>query len=220
MPGSTLDFINMLITVHSQEKPAVDKRAVISAVLLLVFVTGLAAWMTWRRSAGQASPVIAPSEWSISFRPPRGAPTAPLRFGEGIGMRFRTASGATATMTVQRLAAETEPELRSACEHVLRMHFHPLPHRTTMLPMIWNDKKIGTHDAVEVWDPNTNALVRAALAESKEIYAVFFVVQGGPIDSDAYAVFQKLCQSITDRPVKPPRTGARTQKKRNTLLHS
>lgn len=88
-------------------------------------------------------------------------------------------------------------DLLTAAEGVLFSLWQPRPHAVGNLPIVWHDKTLGDHDAVEIWDPEARRVVRVGKVESGEFYAVVFGPTG--IDPDVYDVFDRFCHSIEDR---------------------
>ena len=188
----------MLVQVNAQEKPAVRRRTITAAIALLTVSTGLAASLTWESKGKRMGSAIVPPGWSISFRPPLGSVAMSLRLdsGRGFSLVFPTSTGAPARMLVLRLVQPEGVDLQTAAEGVLFSLGQPQPHAVGNLPVVWNDKALGGHDAVELWDPRAGIAVRVGRVQSGELYAVVF--EAARIDPDAYNVFERFCHSIED----------------------
>lgn len=189
----------MLIEVHTREKPAIPRRAVISSILLLALATALAGTLTWRRSAPSVHTRIRPHGWSVSFRPPPGSYGPQIRpTGSGSQAVFGvlTPAGNEAYIFVRRIDPAPSNDPREVCDLLLREIAEIGPHVRRPLPMVWIDKQIGHHDAVEVWEPVLGAAVRAAVFDDEEVYALTVRVAAGPIDPDTYALFERTCTSM------------------------
>lgn len=190
---------HMLIEVHTREKPAVARRALACSIFLLVLATTLAAVMTWRRSGEPLMPRIEPNGWSISFRPPRSVEEGRFVLSE-MGPAFvfyvRTQTGVRATLAVYRLLGAAVGDPQAVCDRVLHAQM-PMPlHARGLLPLTWFDKKLGPHDAVEVWDPQIGVVVRAVVLGNDHAYAVSLGLGGQPIKPDGYHWFESICDSI------------------------
>lgn len=188
----------MLIQVHAQEKPAVRRRTIAAAIALLAVSTGLAASLTWGSKGQRTASVLIPTGWSISVRPPPGsvAMSLPPELGRGFSLDFPTSAGTDGRMLVLRLEQPTGVDLQAAAEGVLFSLGQPQPHTVGNLPMVWHDKALGGHEAVEIWDPRAGIAVRVGRVRSGELYAVVFLQTR--IDPDIYDVFERFCHSIED----------------------
>ncbi len=190
----------MLIQVHAQEKPAVRRRTIAAAIALLAVSTGLAATLTWGSKGTRTASVFVPHGWAISVRPPPGSVAISLRLdsGRGFSLVFPTSTGALARMLVLRLEQPAGVELQTSAESVLFSFGQPQPHAVGNLPVVWHDKVLGGHEAVEIWDPGMGVAVRVGRVQSGELYAVAVVSEPTRIDPDTYDVFDRFCHSIED----------------------
>jgi len=185
--------------VYTGEKPAIGRRAWLAAVLLMVIVTTLAGGMTWRRSEDSLAARVTPAGWSISFCPPRRfqeSELGPTMLGSAFRFRGWSAGGAAALLAVHRLDRWRVQDSLAACDLVLSAHVAPtLPDSMTTRETQFN-KKLGPFEAVEVHDPFIGVVVRAAVLENGEAYAVSLGVDGPVIDDRSYRAFDLTCGSI------------------------
>ena len=191
----------MAIQVYSIEKPAVQRRALIASILLLLLASCLAAAMTWARSSDAPGPRVEPEGWSISFRPPR-------RFNGTFGLTtlgpaYQFDGSArpegVAILVVYRLGRRSADGARDVCERVLGAHFGPNLHPVGTARFAWFDRRLGPLDAVEIWEPLMDVLVRAAVPERGDAYALSVAVRGGRISPETYRLFDQTCRSIEFR---------------------
>ncbi len=199
--GVTRYIARMLIEVHSREKPAVTRRALLSAVALLALATALAATMAWSRTGEPPASRIEPPGWSISFLPPgrfHGLRSGLSTLEPVLVFGVRSATGVEAELDVHHLLRPVTVTPREVCDRVLRAYAVPPPHDRGMLPLTWFDKKLGAHDAAEVWDPQVGIVVRAMVLANGEAYAVALVA-GASIDPETYRLFERTCGSIERR---------------------
>lgn len=191
----------MAIQVYSIERPAVPRRALIASILLLLLASCLAAAMTWARSSDAPGSRIEPEGWSMSFRPPR-------RFDGTFGLTtlgpaYQFDGSArpegVAILVVYRLEGTSAHGARDVCECVLGAHFGLGITPVERAHFAWFDRKLGPLDAVEVWEPVTDVLVRAVVLEHGDAYALSVAVRGGRISPETYRLFDQTCSSIEFR---------------------
>jgi len=189
----------MLIEVYSGEKPAIGRRAWLAAIVLFALVAGLAAQMTWRKSQAGLAPRITPPGWSVSFCPPEHFPESefgPTVLGPAFRFRGRSTGGTIAQLVVFRVDGWGAQDALEVCAMVLNAFssgslLHSMSTRVTRL-----DRKLGPLDAVEVTDSEAGVVVRAAVLDSGEAYAVLLGVDGPPVDARAYREYELTCDSV------------------------
>lgn len=123
-----------------------------------------------------------------------------MSVGDRFQLQFPTPSGSAAILDIHRLGDAAATDLETAGMSVMQSYGSRSPELPTAVPLTWHDKRLGTHTAVEVWDPSLGMLVRTARVRSGEIYAVVMGVPLSAIDPGAYEVFTQFCRSIADRP--------------------
>lgn len=188
----------MLIQVHGQEKPAIRRRTIAASITLLAISIGLAASLTWESNGIGTEFVIVPHGWTVSVRPPPGAVARTQRgeLGRGFLLEFPTTTGAIAQLTVRRLADADATDLQAAAEGVFSSSEQRRPHAVGNLPVVWHDKSLGNHEAVELWDPRARYVVRVGRVRSGELYAVGFDSFRNP--PGTYEIFDRFCHSFED----------------------
>jgi hypothetical protein len=191
----------MAIQVYTSEKPAISRRAWFASILLLS-VTSVLAWaMTRSRSGEVLGRRIEPAGWSISFRPPRALPTGafgPTEFGVAYRFYGQTPHGDPVLLSVFRLEGAVVGDSLTVCERVLRAHPRPPLPIVHLSRLTRYDRKLGPFEAVEIWDPQLGIVVRAAVLNSREVYAISLRAPGY-IDPRSYRLFDSMCSSIEHR---------------------
>ncbi len=188
----------MAIQVYTSEKPAVSRRAWLASILLLAITSVLAWAMTQSRSGEVLGRRIEPAGWSISFRPPRAFPTGAFGPTElGVAYRFsgRTPGGDPALLSVLRLEGAGVGDGLTVCERVLGTLPQPPVPIVHLSRLTRHDRKLGPFEAVEIWDPQAGIVVRAAMINSREGYAISLHAPGD-IDQRSYRLFDATCSSI------------------------
>ena len=188
----------MVIEVYSIQKPVVPRRALVASILLLLLASFLAVAMTWARGGDALGSRLEPEGWSISFRPPR---RFSGEFGlSGLGPAYQfygsTKPEGVAILVVYRLEDTTPGSAREVCEQVLSAHIGLAMPPVGTARFAWFDRKLGPLDAVEVWEPLMDVLVRAVALEPGDAYALSIGVRGGRISPDTYRLFDQICASI------------------------
>jgi hypothetical protein len=61
------------------------------------------------------------------------------------------------------------------------------------------DVQIGSHEAVEVWDPTLDMLVRAVVVKPGDAYAVTLSISDARITPDMYSLFDQTCTAVEFR---------------------
>ena len=189
----------MVVEVYTGSKPAKPRRALLAALLLLAAAC-VAAWtMSANRSGGVLPTRLKPPGWAISFQRP-----ARFREGKPLLTPLRSAYPFFA-LTPERvpvfiaihrmeLARGTDP--RTACDRILRADLGPRVSFLDTTTLTWFDKKLGSLDAVEVWNPLIESIViRGTVLPSGETYAVSLRTDGR-IPPELYRVFERTCASI------------------------
>jgi hypothetical protein len=189
----------MSIEVYVGTRPTISRRAWLVSILLLTVSVALAATMTWRRSDDPLAARIRPVGWSISFRPPRRFQES--EFGAtvlGSVFRFRgwSTTGAAALLAVHRLDRWPVADPLAACELVLSAYIVPRLPDSMTTRFTRFDTKFGPFDAVEIHDPLLGVIVRAAVFEDGEVYAISLGVDGPMIEDRSYRAFDLACRSI------------------------
>lgn len=114
-------------------------------------------------------------------------------------LRVPTPSGTVAQLGALRIGKLAETDLQATAEGVLFRFGSPSPHAVGNLSVVWRDKKLGIHDALELWDPGVGWVVRVGRVRSGEVYAVAFNILRSRIDPDSYDIFERFCRSVEDR---------------------
>lgn len=188
----------MEIEVLSAQKAGVAWRGW-AATLLLLAVASVPAWWLSRSRAGELQKSrVHPAGWSVSFSPPN-------RFEGGEGLEERDArvfvyqralDVGFAEVRVQRFddANDSRGGLE-LCERVLR------PHNSLILAVVGPRpvavaRRLGGWDGVEVRHDALRMVVRSAVTEGAEGYAVSLRVDGSPIDEGLYRAFDAVCDSV------------------------
>ncbi len=183
----------MVIRVHTSEKPAIFRRAWFASGLLLAISSVLAWAMVRGRSGEVLGPRIEPAGWSISFRPPRAFPTGAFGPTE-YHFYGQTAGGFRPVLAVFRLEDAVLGDAATVCERVLRAYSRQPLSAVRLSRLTWHDRKLGPFEAAEIWDPQLGIVVRAAVLENREGYAIFLHVPG-EIDPRSYRLFDSTCSS-------------------------
>ncbi len=194
---------HMVIEVHVSGRSAKPRRALFAFIFLFVITCFLAAAMSWSRSSDILGPGIEPPDWSISFRPPKRFVGEVGLTGLGPAFQFqgRVGSKAVATLVVYRVESSGIPGAEDAlgvCDRILRAHFGDQPPSALMAQTRY-DVRIGPREAVEVWDPALDMLVRAVVVEPGDAYAVTFSIRDAPISPDTYSLFDQTCMAVQFR---------------------
>ncbi len=192
----------MQVEVYSSEKPAVAGRALLAAILLFVFASGLALGMTLLRDGVRLAPRVSPEGWSISFRPPRGylmAPPSPTRFGVAVQFVGRTRSGGAVTLAVHRIENADSRDAEVICDRVLRSYVGLQMALGSLARQTRTDVKLGPFDAVEVWEPALGVIVRSAAISGGYAYAVSLGSADIEDDTEPYETFELMCNSFEQR---------------------
>ena len=189
----------MSIEVFVSERPAVRRHTWAASVLTLGVSVTLAAVMVWQRSGDLLAPRIEPHGWSVSFRPPRRARDP--EFGTtilGPAYRFRgwSAAGRGVLLVVQRLEGWSVEDPLAACDLILRAYAAPVLAAGLPTRAVSFEKKLGPLEAVEVDDPALGVVVRAAMLDNGEAYAVSLAVDGPARDERWYGLFESTCESV------------------------
>lgn len=183
----------MVIQVHTREKPAISRRAWFASILLLATASVLAWAMALSRSGEVLGRRIEPAGWSISFRPPRAFPTGAFGPAE-YHFSGQTPGGNPALLSVFRLEEAVVGDGLTVCERVLSAHPRPPLPAVRLSRLTWYDRKLGPFEAVEIWDPQLGIVVRAAVLENREGYAISLRAPGA-IDPHSYRLFDSTCSS-------------------------
>lgn len=185
----------MVIEAYTSTKPAVPYRGLTSAILLLSVSVGLAAGLTWRRGDGWTNDRIAPAEWDISFRLPRGfVPSSQSR--NGMVLRYQQSTdGATAELSFWKMESGNGMSEARIAERILRDGegffsgiFGPPPQRSI--------ERMGNRRAIELRDPALPMIVRAVTLTNGRTYAVALRLTGWEQDAELYQRFDRACRSI------------------------
>jgi hypothetical protein len=188
----------MEIEVLSVRKASVAWRGWLATILLLLGVSVPAWWLSWARAGELQRTRVHPAGWSISFSPPN-------RFDGGEGLEGRDAhlfvyqrvlDVGFAELRVQRFEDASDPRgALELCERVVR------PHSSLILAMMGPRpvavaRRLGGSDGIEVRHEALQMVVRAAVTEGAEGYAVSLRVEGSPIDEGLYRAFDAVCDSV------------------------
>ncbi len=191
----------MVIKVHTREKPAIPHRAWASAFVLLLLASLLAGVMSRTRAGDPLGQRIEPADWLISFRPPRGLGAwefGATLFGPAFRFHCPTTEGRVATLVVYRIE-DRKVEPTAVCDRILRADLGLQPKPVGWQRFTGLDTQLGPFRAVEMFDPAVKRVVRAAEFGSAGVYAVSLKVQGAPIRSEVYRLFDQMCSSIEVR---------------------
>jgi len=193
----------MVIEVHVSGRAAKPRRALFAFIFLFVITCALAAAMSWSRSGDSLGVVIEPPGWSISFRPPKRFVGEVGLTGLGPAYQFygRVGSESVAALVVYRLESSSIPGVEDAigvCDRILRAHFGERPPAGLMAQTRY-DVQIGSHEAVEVWDPTLDMLVRAVVVKPGDAYAVTLSISDARITPDMYSLFDQTCTAVEFR---------------------
>jgi hypothetical protein len=190
----------MAVEVHVSGKPAKPRRALLGSACLLLIACILAGAMTWTRAGQRLGALLEPPGWSISFRPPLRyiGEAGPTLFGPAYQFHGRVGAGAVATLVVYRVDVAPGENARQLCDQIIQAYFGEQP-PPGILTQTRSDVRIGTRDAVEVWDPVLDTLVRAIVLAPGDAYALTLSVHGARIEPDLYALFDQTCTSVEFR---------------------
>ena len=185
--------------VYSATKPAAPYRAWVLSVLLLLVACVLAANVV-RQGAGTWRPgsLIEPEGWEIAFRAPAQFEEvqAPKElFGAVYIFRQTDADGRLLEMLFWRLRADGQTSAGKIAQAIVDKSRSWLslfvgPPATRSLG------RLGNREAVEILEPTVPMVVRAAILPSGWSYAVSLRIEGGPIDTGLYALFDMTCRSV------------------------
>lgn len=188
----------MEVQVHSSQQSGVAWRGWAATLLLLLVASAPAWWLSWSRAGELQKTRLRPTGWSISFSPPN-------RFEGGKGLEGHDAKVFVfqrpldvgfAEVGVHRFVDVTDPRgALELCERVLR------PHSSILMSFLGakavaTARRLGGTDGVEVRHDGLALVVRAAVTENGEGYAVSLRVEGGPLDPELYRAFDAVCDSI------------------------
>lgn len=190
----------MVVQVHTSGKPASPRRALLATMFLLLLASILAAAMAWTRSMVTLGPWIEPEGWSIAFRAPRrfSGEFGLTSFGQAYQFQGRVTPQAVATLVVYRVEAAGAGDASDVCDRILSAYLIDLP-PLSMSVQTRSDTKLGAREAVEIWDPVADILVRAVVVRPGEAYAVSLSVRGASINPATYRLFDQTCASVEYR---------------------
>jgi hypothetical protein len=184
----------MTLEVYTAGKPAIAHRTWVSACLLFLLVSSLAAWMTWNRSGRLLAERIHPAGWTISFQLP--VQFRPIEREPG-RLRFHAVGffESPPELTIQKAMVIRGTTAVSVCDAVLRPHVSWLrgflgPPATSSVELL------GSRRALELHHPTVAMAVRAIVLDSGEAYAFALRVKDRPIDEPLYRLFDLLCRSV------------------------
>jgi hypothetical protein len=184
----------MSAEVYNPTKPAAPRRALLIAGLLLLFVSALAADMSWRRTGR-----IHPPGWGISFQAPRGWMRGmSAQSGTTAVITFHQAgrAGNPATLAFWRVDRWTGDDLQAVCELILGKHGAQVSPSTPPTERTGGAATIGPTSGFELADARRTTVVRAAQLDGPQAYAVSLSVSNGVIDEHEYNLFDTACRSI------------------------
>jgi len=186
----------MVIAVHNVSKPALGRRALWVTLLLLLLAMALAFQMSITRSR------ISPVDWGISFTAPHGfVRSIASRPSRIIPFVSASTSGPKVTIILWQLGdlGESDPtkiyamifkQLESSPQKAV------LSDQRTRLTR----KMFGPLEGTEQINPRGTSMVRSAIFNRREIYAISLTVAGGaPINKKLYDIFDNLCLSVESR---------------------
>lgn len=188
----------MEIEVLSAQKARVAWRGWAATLVLLAFVSVPAWWLSWSRAGELQRTRVHPTGWSISFAPPN-------RFEGGEGLKGHDArvfvyqrplDVGFAEIRVQRFDDANDPRgALELCERVI------LPYSNLFLAVVGPRpvmvaRRLGGWDGIEIRHEALRMVVRSAVTEGSEGYAVSLRVEGSPIDEGLYRAFDAVCDSV------------------------
>ncbi len=191
----------MAVEVYTGVKLAIPRRTLFASIFAFLLVSLLAAAMTWTRSGDKLAPRITPEGWSVSFRPPQRfvGEFGLTKLGPAYQFYGSTKEGVPATLVVYHLEGTWTGDAATACDRVLRAHIGPGSPPAGIARLTRLDRKLGTLDAVEMWDSLLNVVVRAVVLEPGNAYALSASVHGAPLDAESYGLFNHICASVEYR---------------------
>jgi len=171
-----------------------------AATLLLLLVASVpAVWLSQSRAGELRRTRIHPPGWGVSFFPPnRFEARVEVSDREVRVFSFRRALDVGfAEIRVERFD-DPDPSRGAIelCERVLR------PHNSLLVAVLGPKpqalpKQLGGWDGVEVNHPSLGMVVRAAVIDNAEGYAVSLRVEDGSIDDAMYHTFEAVCESVS-----------------------
>lgn len=195
----------MVIQVWSGEKPALPRRALLGCSVMMGIAGLLAADMTHRRGGDALGSRYSPREWQISFQAPRrfGSPRAALmQRGQALMFGGRMRDRTRSFLAVYQLSAPAPPSAEAVCDAVLRSHAGSEDDDGASRRHRRTDVTLGPLKAVEIRDEGLSIVVRGAIGDHGEAYAICLGLDHQPIDVDtqAYRLFEATCASVERKP--------------------
>ncbi len=183
----------MLIEVHTTGKPAVQGRAMLAAVALLLGTGALAGHMTWHRATHPLGQRISPPGWGLSFQVPRSFSSPPPQVWIPRGTRHfvgPTGQGTAATLAVMLVddaPADTDCAIAS---WAVGADGHTTPAAAC------NTERLGSLDGAELLAPQATRIARVAAVSQGRALVVLLDVSPTTIDDPMYRLFDLTCRSI------------------------
>jgi len=190
----------MVVEVYSQLKPPVGRRAVLAAAVLLLLTLLLAFSLTRRRAVPPVRARIEPAGWSISFdAPSRYYQEGRTDSGYAFSFVDRLRDSSPVAISVHRLQphpGESEAQIADQLALAVAPQYRDF---VGVAPLYWFGRRLGPFEAVQLWEPRLNLVVRATRMDgSGEGYAVA-IQAAEPLDADLMARFESVCESVRRR---------------------
>lgn len=189
-----------MVEVYAQTKPPVGRRAILAAAALLLIACALAWTMSRSRSGHPRRVRIEPAGWFISFEAPfRRYQENRSETGYAFTFFERLPDNARIYIHFQRVRSDRgESDAEVADRVALSFAERNIP-LLGYSSVFWFDRRLGPFEAVQVWNPSLDVLVRLARVEpDDDIYAVAITGERR-LDPELYALFESVCNSVEPR---------------------